>query len=311
VTDYVTGFDDPACQDPRQFGGKAAGLAGLAAAGLPVAPGFAVSASAYRAFRAGSGMPSAVAFAITSAYQRLCDSLGLRDVPVAVRSSATAEDSAATSFAGEFDTYVDITGAADIIAHVQRCWESLSTPRARSYAHTNGVDPDTLEMAVVIQKMVRATAAGVMFTISPVTGDRSRIAIEASWGLGLAVVGGEVTPDRWIVDKIALSIVECSPGDKRIEYLHGATPSTVEQSRWAAPCLSDDQVVALASLGKRIERGEGRPQDIEFAVEGSEIVLLQRRPETVWSGREYKPRFVPGQGLTRWVSGAVTPRRAA
>ena len=344
---YTSGFDQPACRDPREFGGKAAGLAGLAAAGLPVPPGFAIGAVAYRAFLEESGLravvaeafaaapagdrrgreaatadhlarhlaaapvPGAVAAAIRRRYRRLCEETGVAEVAVAVRSSATAEDSAAASFAGEFETWVDVAGAEDVIAHVHRCWSSVFAARAIGYARVNGMDPAEVEMAVVVQKMVRARAAGVMFTISPVTGDRSRIAIEASWGLGLAVVGGEVTPDRWVVDKVGLAVVGRTPGDKRIEYGRGGAAVAVDAARWAQPCLTDEQVIALARLGKQIERQQRCPQDIEFAVDGDlpageDLVLLQRRPETVWSARPPVPRFDSGHGPTRWISAAVT-----
>ncbi|MEO6504340.1 MAG: PEP/pyruvate-binding domain-containing protein [Jatrophihabitantaceae bacterium] len=337
---FTKEFDEPDCQDPREFGGKAAGLAGLSAAGLPVAPGFAIGAAAFRAFLdqselraavagalasenpdvaagrlagelASAPMPAAVAAEIARQYQRLCEQAGVVDLDVAVRSSATAEDSAAASFAGEFQTWVDVAGPEDVLAHVHRCWSSVFAARAIGYARKNGIDPAAVEMAVVVQKTVRADAAGVMFTISPVTGDRSRIVIEASWGLGLAVVGGEVTPDRWVIDKVGLSVLGFTPGDKRIEYRRGAAPVGVDPARWAQPCLSDAQVIALARLGKQIERQQGCPQDLEFAVEenrpaGEDLVLLQRRPETVWSARAHRPRFDAGHGVARWISGAVT-----
>jgi pyruvate,water dikinase len=335
----IRGFDEPACRDPREFGGKAAGLAGLSAAGLPVAPGFAIGAAAYRAFLDESGlratvagtlagddpeaadrlgrrlaaapMPVAVAVEIRQRYQRLCEQAGVAELDVAVRSSATAEDSAAASFAGEFQTWVDVAGAEEVLAHVRRCWSGVFTARVLDYARRNGLDPAGIEMAVVVQRTVRARAAGVMFTISPVTGDRSRIVIEASWGLGLAVVGGEVTPDRWVIDKVGLSVLDFTPGDKRIEYRRGAVAVGVEPARWAQPCLTDEQVIELARLGKRIERQQRCPQDLEFAVEqgrpaGQELVLLQRRPETVWSSRPHRPRFDASHGLTSWISGAVT-----
>jgi pyruvate,water dikinase len=313
-TAYTSGFHEPACRDPREFGGKAAGLAGLAAAGLPVAPGFAVGVAAYRAFLEFGGVPGPVAAAIRERYRRLCVEVGIADVSVAVRSSATAEDSAAASFAGGFETWVDVAGTEDVLAHVRRCWDSVFSARAVDYARANGVDPAGVEMAVVVQKTVRARSAGVMFTISPVTGDRSRIVIEASWGLGLAVVGGEVTPDRWVVDKVGLTVAERTPGDKRIEYLRGDAAVDVHPARWAEPCLTDEQVLALARLGKRIERGHGCPQDIEFAIDSdtadtadtADVVLLQCRPETVWSTRSHVPKFDAGQGVASWISGAVT-----
>jgi pyruvate,water dikinase len=343
VAVFTEGLDEPGCRDPREFGGKAAGLAGLSTAGLPVAPGFAVGAAAYRAFldesglhaavaaaldgcdpaaaaeRLGPGlaaapMPAAVATEIRRRYQRLCERAGVADLDVAVRSSATAEDSATASFAGEFQTWVDVAGAEDVLAHVRRCWSSVFAAQAIGYARNSGLDPAAVEMAVVVQQTVRARAAGVMFTISPVTGDRSRIVIEASWGLGLAVVGGEVTPDRWVIDKVGLSVLEFTPGDKRIEYRRGSVAVGVDPARWAQPCLSQSQVITLARWGKQIERRQGCPQDLEFAVEegrpaGQELVLLQCRPETVWSSRPHRPRFDASHPVTRWISGAVTGGR--
>jgi pyruvate, water dikinase len=296
----ISGLGEPACRDPREFGGKAAGLAGLAAAGLPVASGFAIGVTACRAFR--DGDREAVVTAIRDRYRRLCQETGDADLEVAVRSSATAEDSAAASFAGGFETWIGVAGADAVVEHVRRCWTSVGTARAVAYARDNGIDPAGIEMAVVVQRAVRARAAGVMFTISPATGDRSRIVIEASWGLGLAVVGGEVTPDRWVVDKVGTTVAACTPGDKRVEYRRGDAAVPVDPARWALPCLTDEQVVALARLGKEIERREGGPQDIEFAIEGDAPVLLQCRPETVWSGRPRVLRFDPGQNAIQWIS---------
>ncbi|MPZ83091.1 MAG: hypothetical protein GEV28_22945 [Actinophytocola sp.] len=321
---YTSRLDESRCLDRREFGGKAAGLAGLAAAGMPVAPGFAVGAAAYRAFldevggrgsapdtarlMAEAPVPERVVTAIREGYQRLCAETGATLVPVAVRSSATAEDSAAASFAGGFDTWVDVVGAEDVVAAVRRCWAGVCTARATGYATAIGVDPTGIEMAVVVQRMICARSAGVMFTISPVTGDRSRIVVEASWGVGLAVVGGDVTPDRWVVDKVGLTVVEHTPGDKRVEYRHGAAAVAVDPARSAQPCLTDDEVIALARLGKQLDRRRGGPQDIEFAMDGGNPVLLQCRQETVWSTRPRRPRFPPGQSPTGWISGAVTPK---
>lgn len=341
---YTSGFGDPGCRDPREFGGKAAGLADLAVAGLPVAPGFAVGAAAFRAFLDQPGLraavaealatgdaeqtgrlakrvtaapvPAAVAAEVVRCYRDLCAGAGVAELDVAVRSSATAEDSASTSFAGEFETWVDVAGEEQVLAYLRRCWASVFSARVIDYARRAGLDPAALEMAVVVQRTVRARAAGVLFTISPVSGDRSRIVIEASWGLGLAVVGGEVTPDRWVVDKVTLGVVGFTAGSKRVEYRRGDVAVPVAPDRWAQPCLTEQQVVALARLGKRVEREQGCPQDLEFAVEsdrpaGEELVLLQRRPETVWSRRPHRPRFEAGHPMTRWISGAVAGGRGA
>jgi pyruvate,water dikinase len=343
---YTARFDEQLCQDVAAVGGKALGLAEMTTAGLPVAPGFAVCTAAYRSYLEKSGLraaiesaldgvlpsqpgsvataertiavalasaqiPSDVAAAVTGEYEALGARLGVPDLSVAVRSSATAEDSAGASFAGEFETYVDISGTDEVLAHVRRCWDSVFTGRALAYALDKGMSPLDIEMAVVVQKTVRARAAGVMFTLSPVTGDRSRIVLESSWGLGLSVVGGEVTPDRFTVDKVGLNICERMPGDKRIEYRRGDTPVDVPEDRWSQLCLSDEQVVALARLGKSLERLQKCPQDIEFAVDedlpvGSEVVLLQCRPETIWSAKARKPAFDPSAGVLSMVTASVS-----
>jgi pyruvate,water dikinase len=343
---YTTRFDEATCLDVGAVGGKALGLAEMTAAGLPVAPGFTVCTAAYRAFLEESGVrlaiedaleaadpgrpesvtlaaqaigevlaaapvPDDIASAVTAQYEALCARVGVPDLSVAVRSSATAEDSAGASFAGEFETYVDVSGAADVLAHVRRCWNSVFAGRVLTYALDHGLSPLDIEMAVVVQKTVRARAAGVMFTLSPVTGDRSRIVLEASWGLGLSVVGGEVTPDRYTVDKISLNVSERAPGDKRIEYRRGDAPVAVAEERWSELCLSDEHVLALARLGKSLEKLQRCPQDIEFAVDedltpGSDVVLLQCRPETVWSSAARKPAFDGSTDVLSWVTASVS-----
>ncbi|MCG2621181.1 PEP/pyruvate-binding domain-containing protein [Arthrobacter sp. I2-34] len=349
---YTLEFSNPSCQDVREVGGKAAGLAAMTAAGLPVAPGFAVTAAAYRRYLDEAGLrqftsevlgrlgpdagqaafddaertitarlaqvplPQEVADGIRAAYAGLCRDTGVEDMAVAVRSSATAEDSVGASFAGEFETWVDITGAEDVLAYVHKCYLSVFAGRVLSYLAEKEIEPHAVEMAVVIQKTVRARSAGVMFTLSPTSGDRSKIVLEASWGLGLSVVGGEVTPDRFLVDKIGLAIVDRTPGHKHIEYRRGDAPQDVPAERREVLCLDDDEVVALATLGKRLEKIHRAPQDIEFAVDeelppGMNLVLLQCRPETVWSNAERKPAFDASAGMMSWIAGSISGAPAA
>src|SRR5574340_914092 len=329
---YTLDFGNADCRDVREVGGKAAGLADMTAAGLPVAPGFAVTAAAYRRFLdqqdlrakitaildemgqardqeafdavdreiaalfAAVPIPDEVAVQVRAAYADLCAATGVENVAVAVRSSATAEDSVGASFAGEFETWVDIVGADDVLAYVHKCYVSVFAGRVLSYLAEKEIDPHAIERAVVVQKTVRARSAGVMFTISPTSGDRSKIVREASWGVGLAVVGGEVTPDRFIVDKVGLCVADRTLGDKRIEYRRGDAAVEVPAERRDVLCLEDGEILALAALGKQLEKLHGGPQDIEFAVDeelapGSNLLLLQCRPETVWSGIERKPAF--------------------
>lgn len=347
MSEHVLHFADLACQDNRLVGGKAVGLAEMTAHGLPVAPGFAVTAAAYRDFLAHSDLratldeiltgahagdpetltasgiraeqavlavplPAPTADAITEAYQQLCDTAGVPDVAVAVRSSATAEDSVGASFAGEFETWVDVRGIDSVLDHVRKCYAAVYSARVLDYLSHQEIDPHDIEMAVVVQKTVRARSAGVLFTISPISGDRSRVVIEASYGLGLAVVGGEVTPDRYVVDKVTLEITEQVLGDKRIEYRRGDVPATeVAPDRQGVMCLLGPEVQTLVRYGKQLERLHGTPQDIEFAVdeelpEGANIILLQCRPETVWSQVERKPAFEAGAGVMWWITGTLT-----
>lgn len=319
-------FDDPLATDHKLVGGKGYGLAMMTRAGIPVSPGFTVLTRTYRDYLVSTGLkhrlesalglvdrasidaldelartihawfldtplPPRAHEALASAYDRLCGSVGVSDVSVAVRSSATAEDSAGASFAGEYETFVGLRGMAQVELHLRLCWASAFTARALSYAWKNGIEPLDVDMAVVVQKTVNARAAGVMFTVSPLTGDRSRIQIEASYGLGLGVVGGDVTPDRYVIAKIEGCVIDRVIGDKHIEYVGGQVATPVDAERRARLCLSDDEVMTLAQLGKRLERLNGGPQDIEFAIDSDlppdrNVVLLQCRPVTVLPAKE-------------------------
>ena len=289
---------DPAAV--REIGGKAAGLARLMHGGFPVPDGFVVTTSAYGRHLhdrkvsatyeaiAASTPPDDVASDIRTAYRDLCRRSGQPDVPVAVRSSATAEDMGNASFAGQQETYLGIRGEEAVVAHVVRCWASLFTPMASAYRQKVGIPDEAAEMAVVVQRVVEAEAAGVMFTLNPVSGDRSKVCLEAAPGLGVALVGGEVTPDRYLVDKVTLRAVERQVGSKPFAYgldeTGGLVKDAISDERGGEPCLTDTEVSELAAVAKRVERYFGAPQDIEFAVgEGRRVWILQARPETVWS----------------------------
>jgi len=302
-------------------GGKAIGLGMLLGAGLPVPPGFAVTTEAYRASVAGAGLADrierllgdvsevgdaetsrrimglfddtvlsgAVAEEIRQAYAALS---GGDDFPVAVRSSATAEDRADASFAGQQDTYLWIQGEDEVLRHVVRCWASLFTPRAIGYRARVGVPVTDLAMGVVVQQMVPADAAGVMMTLEPVQGDRQQIYLESAFGLGEGVVRGDVGSDRFWVDKSTFSTRRQEIGLKKQAHCFipeagevGLVDVPTEQQE--QPSLTPDEVVALARLGSRIEQHFAMPMDIEWAIaagdNGRTIYLLQARPETVWS----------------------------
>ncbi len=212
-----------------------------------------------------------------------------------MRSSATCEDALEASFAGLQDTYLWVTSAEQVIRRVRSCWASLYSVESISYRLRHRMAEERVAMAVVVQHMVDARTAGVMFTRSPTTGDRSVVTIEAAWGLGSAVVGGEVTPDRWVLGKITgeISIREIS--DKAIRHAPatggGVESVAVEAESRRVPCLSDEELQELRALARGVERHYGRAQDIEWAIEkgSGAILLLQSRPETVWSARDAGP----------------------
>jgi pyruvate, water dikinase len=229
---------------------------------------------------------------------------GERGAPVAVRSSATAEDSAEASFAGLQDTFLWVRGAPAVLDSVRRCWASLYNAEAVSYRLRKGISEQALAMGVVVQRMVDPRSAGVMFTCSPTTGDRSVIAIEGSWGLGSVLVSGEVTPDSYVVSKVTGEIVRRTVAAKlRLHRLDqagsGITGADVPEDLRERACLTDDEIRVLAGVGQQVESHYGKPQDIEWALtEGggsarARIVLLQSRPETVWTGRAGAPIATP------------------
>jgi phosphohistidine swiveling domain-containing protein len=294
-------------------GGKAANLGELIRAGFPVPEGFCVTTAAYALMSASAGVeplvaelaqlpdsagerldalaaaihtavlqapaPVAVAAALASAYH----GLGGRAVPVAVRSSATAEDLPGASFAGQHETALQVVGAESLLAALQRCWASLWSERAVRYRARLGIDPRAVRLAVVVQRMVDAQVAGVLFTANPLTGKRRQAILDASPGLGEAVAAGATTPDHFIVDTPAGAISERHIGGKQLEIRPVAGGGTRRVERLPQPqvCLSDAQVLALAALGARVEAHFGTPQDIEWALDSAgQCWLLQARPIT-------------------------------
>jgi len=322
--------------DRPSVGGKAAGLGELTAAGLPVPAGFAVTTAAFgHALRVldpggtiprevgrlpaaddaaigevsaqvrgrilGAPLPARLRDEITAGYDALAGRAGTPP-PVAVRSSATSEDSAGASFAGLQDSYLWVTGADAVAAHVRRCWASLYSVESVTYRRHQGIPEDGLAMGVVVQVMVDPRCAGVLFTRSPVTGDTSVIVVEAGWGLGSAVVSGEVTPDTYVVSKVTGEIVKREVATKlrhhqRDPRAPGVCLRDVPPALRDVPCLDDGEIRALADLGCRVGDHYGTPQDIEWAIpasgRGQQIVLLQSRPETGWSGRAARPAVKP------------------
>jgi pyruvate,water dikinase len=268
----ILSFDQITAESANLVGGKGLSLALTLHAGLPVPPGFCVTSAAYRR-HATPTIDSTLLDALLSAYRNLGRGV------VAVRSSATAEDGAATSFAGQQETILGVEGEDSLRQAVERCWRSLHTERARAYRQRQGVDEASVAMAVVVQRLVDADVAGVMFTRDPLDPTGSLMRIEASWGLGETVVSGKVTPDRYQVERQSGRVHERQSGVKHVSVSrHGE--STVAPERQRALCLTDDQLAALADLGRRVEAFYGDPRDIEWAIADGRVWLLQARPIT-------------------------------
>ncbi|MDH5532700.1 MAG: phosphoenolpyruvate synthase, partial [Candidatus Bathyarchaeota archaeon] len=302
-------FEEVGKEGVPLVGGKVANLGEMLRAGIPVPPGFAVTAQAYKKFITETGIaekiyktieetvtdinvpqqfeeaskrvrkiiestpiPREIEEAIEKAYKKLSKRTKSTRVFVAVRSSATAEDLPGASFAGQQETYLNVRGDRELVQKTIRCWSSLFTPRAIYYRIQKGFKHEQVLISVGVQKMVDAKTAGVTFTINPVTGEQNQIVIEANWGLGESVVSGAVTPDNYVVDKKTLKIIDKKIGKKVIEYV--SDPKTgktihvdVSAERQKQPCLTDEEIVKLAELAKRIEEHYGQPQDIEWAIE--------------------------------------------
>jgi len=313
---HVVWLQECSTEHAPHVGGKAVGLGALVREDLRVPPGFAIKTSAYRAHVERNGLANDIerlvgagdSAAVRELFHRSApapdlvaqvlaayEQLGGGTQPVAVRSSANAEDLGDASFAGQQETYLWLLGGEQVVQHVVRCWASLFTEQAIAYRAQRQVPVTDLAMGVVVQKMVPAEAAGVTMTLDPITGDRTAVIIEAAYGLGAAVVNGEVIPDRFCVDKQSLAIRTRSLGSKNVAYRFdpaaaGTRLSPVPPSQQRAFCLSDDEVVELARLGARMEQVLGGPQDLEWAVgPNREIFLLQVRPETVWSQMAASP----------------------
>ncbi|MEF8802163.1 MAG: pyruvate, water dikinase [Halolamina sp.] len=315
----VLWLDDVRAADLETVGGKGASLGELTEAGLPVPPGFVVSAGTYRAFieeagiddelfaamdldpedstalkRAsetahelilGTPLPESVREEIISAYR----SIGDGEAFVAVRSSATAEDLPDASFAGQQETFLNVTEAA-LIDRVKECWASLFSQRAIYYRERQDFPHDAVDIAVVVQRMVDAEKSGVMFTSHPSTGEK-RLIIEAAWGLGEAVVSGTVSPDNYVYDRTADTVDEVTVADKKVKMVKdeetGETVELdVEESRRNERVLSDEEIEKLVVLGERVEDHYETPQDVEWAIVGDEVYMLQSRPITTIADEE-------------------------
>ena len=328
----VRWIDNLRSTDLDAVGGKGASLGELTAAGLPVPPGFVVTASTYRTFLETTGIGSEIFDAlavddglaeaaerarelvvetpvpddvredILSAYRELGEqSEGDADAEpfVAVRSSATAEDLPDASFAGQYETILNVT-AEDLIDRIKECWASLFSERAVHYRNNNDFDHEAVDIAVVVQRMVDAEKSGVMFTRHPSTGDRQLI-VESAWGLGEAVVSGMVSPDHYEIDPESPTVVESTVADKKQQMIKdpdtGETAlQPVDDERRTARVVTDDEIERLVELGQRVEDHYGEPQDVEWAIADDELFMLQSRPITT---------------ITEGDNGATSPEESA
>jgi pyruvate, water dikinase len=262
----------------------------------------------------GQSLPSWLADAVAEAHARLAARTGRgARLRVAVRSSAVGEDGHAASFAGQYETYLGVSGTDEVLRHIAKCWASGSSAHALDYRRRFGGSSPlrSHDLAVGVLELVDARSAGVAFTLDPVTGDRGRLVVEANWGLGESVVSGQVTPDYWTVERDSGRIVErrvgaklvwsvlAEPGAGRAGDGGGGTVLTPLPAELAgAPCLTDDEVRYICRQAAAIEEAEGTPQDVEWAVARDldvpdSVYFLQHRPETTWAGAAPEPGAAP------------------
>ncbi|SEH67893.1 pyruvate, water dikinase [Halopenitus malekzadehii] len=236
-----------------------------------------------------ASLPSFLAEELQSSWERLQERTRTAELQVAVRSSATAEDLPDASFAGQQDTYLNVTDLETVTQRTKECMASLFTERAITYRAKHGFDRDEVRISVGIQKMVEARSSGVMFTVNPANGDRSKVRIESNWGLGEAVVSGIVTPDSFLVDKPVYKIVDRNVPEKDVMTVPtdaGTEEVDIDDDKRDVPSVTADELIGLTDLATTIEDHYDEPQDIEWAIEGEgedkRYFILQSRPETAW-----------------------------
>lgn len=309
MPDLIVSLSDPLNLESLLVGGKAINIATMRGAGLPVPRAFCVTTAAYQRQMNETALGQDLATIIAGSAQRpsdLSESLRARflavpvlpdvehsirvayrelgaEVCVAVRSSATSEDSQTASFAGQHDSFLGVHGEHALFEAVRKCWASLWTERAMLYRTSRGISHSSVAMAVVVQEMIPADAAGVMFTVNPVTGSREELTITASYGLGEAVVSGLVTPDTYVVARHPTTISHVNVGTKEQKIVQrdaGTMVVAVVTSEQRRQCLADSMILEVARMGLAVERHYDSPQDIEWAVADDRVHLLQTRPVT-------------------------------
>ena len=275
----------PDCHDVALVGGKVAGLSGLAAE-YRVPPGFCVTTVALDRWSEGDGVDvphAGVREALAQAYRELGARGGAPDLRVAVRSSAVDEDGGAASFAGQYETFLNVSGVDAVVEAVGRCRASLRAPRVVAYRRMNGLPTDDVRLAVLVQQLVPSDVSAVMFTANPVSLNRDEIVVNASWGLGESIVGGTVTPDTIIVRKSDLRILSRDVAEKRrmtVSVDGGTDEVDVPKFLRKTASLGDTQILEMARLGLSLEARHHRPVDVECAYHAQDLYLLQCRPIT-------------------------------
>jgi pyruvate,water dikinase len=331
---FILSFEECNKKSLPLVGGKNANLGEMVCAGVRVPPGFALTSKAFQLYmesqhlwktvldalsdtatdnitavaEAGSlirqailsrPIPEVIENEVVAAYDSLCDKWGVSELPVAVRSSATAEDLAEASFAGQQDTFLWIRGAEEVLKATLGCWASLYTDRAITYRARVGFPQDEVLISVGIQKMVNSKCAGVMFTIDPVTGNRSKITIDANWGFGESIVQGMVCPDSFTVLKDPLEIEQCTVGQKDqcvVAQECGTAVECVPSEQQDILCLTDAEVIEIAKMGIQIEAHYGAPQDIEWAIDKDlpfpeNAFTTQSRPVTAAGKKNFEGKL--------------------
>jgi phosphoenolpyruvate synthase/pyruvate phosphate dikinase len=285
------------CQDARLVGGKAANLS-LLAADHRVPSGFCLTTEVFGRWMAMAArdetelppgiLPPALYERLAMAYRDLARRCGVADPAVAVRSSAVDEDSASVSFAGQHETFLNVTGVEAVAAAVVWCWQSLRSSRAQEYRRQHGLSVEGARLAVLVQEFIPADVSAVVFSANPVTSGLDEVVINASWGLGESVVGGTVTPDTYVVYKATLKVVERQIADKRrmvVPVPDGTQEVDVPRFLRPRPTLEDNQAVELAELAVALESTMGWPVDLECACRAGQFYLLQCRPVTAFAAR--------------------------
>jgi len=344
MTEFVALLESVGKGDVEKVGGKCANAGEMLKIGIPVPPGFALTTIVYNTFLSQTGaqeeieaflnrfsewpktlaqcdevsralsniieskeIPENLVKVICSAYRDLCKRTGVSNLAVAVRSSGIAEDMPSVSFAGQYESYLNVKGEKELLKKVKACWASMFTPRAISYRMHHNMGVLAGAISVMVMKMVNVRSAGVAFTAETVTGDRAKIVVDGNWGAGESVVQGIVNPDHYVIDKETLRIVERQISKKERYYAlteGGTEQKEIDQDKQGIPCISNEEAIKIAELAKRIEECYGQPQDLEWAIDQklaypSNVFLVQTRPVTALVEKKSTVEIVLDQMLSR------------